>query len=128
MAIDRNELHQTRFDDVVSADEECDSPISPGEILRDEFLEPLGLSAAALARALHVPANRMTALINGQRSVSADTALRLARHFGATPELHAWVDRRPIRNCAPSIVNQLATGTDGIYHGMYHTEIFRWTA
>lgn len=89
MAIDRNELHQTRFDDVVSAGEERDRPISPGEILHEEFLEPLGLSAAALARALHVPANRITALINGQRSVSADTALRLARYFGTTPEF--WV-------------------------------------
>ncbi|MDN5849096.1 MAG: HigA family addiction module antitoxin [Nitrococcus sp.] len=52
-------------------------------------MEPLGLSAAALARALHVPANRITGLINGQRGLSADTALRLARYFGTTPEF--WV-------------------------------------
>jgi addiction module HigA family antidote len=89
MAIDRNKLHQARFDDLVLANEERDSPISPGEILHKEFLEPLGLSAAALARALHVPANRITALLNGQRGVSVDTALRLARYFGTTPEF--WI-------------------------------------
>ena len=89
MTIGRNKLHETRFDDVVLADEERDSPIFPGEILHEEFMEPLGLSAAALARALHVPANRITALINGQRGLTADTALRLARYFGTTPEF--WV-------------------------------------
>lgn len=89
MAIDRNKLHQTRFDDLVLAKEERDSPISPGEILYEEFLEPLELSAAALARALHVPGNRITALINGQRGLSADTALRLARYFGTRPEF--WI-------------------------------------
>jgi len=86
MTIDRNELQQTDFDDLLPADAERDEPIAPGEILHEDFLEPLGLSAAALARALHVPANRITAVINGQRSVSADTALRLARYFGTTPE------------------------------------------
>lgn len=89
MTIDRDKLHRTRFDNLVFAGEKRDSPISPGEILHEEFLEPLELSAAALARALHVPANRITALINGQRGVSADTALRLARYFGTTPEF--WI-------------------------------------
>jgi addiction module HigA family antidote len=89
MTIDRDKLHQTRFDDVVAAGEQRDSPISAGEILYEEFMVPLGLSAAALARALHVPANRITALINGQRGLTADTALRLARYFGTTPEF--WV-------------------------------------
>lgn len=89
MTIDRNKLHQTRFDDLVVTGEERDSPIFPGAILHEEFMEPLGLSAAALARALRVPANRITALINGQRGLSADTALRLARYFGTTPEF--WV-------------------------------------
>lgn len=86
MAIDRNKLQQTHFDDIAPANAERDSPIAPGEILYEEFLEPLDLSAASLARALHVPANRITAIINGRRSVSADTALRLARYFGTTPE------------------------------------------
>ena len=61
----------------------------PGTILAAEFMKPLNLSANALALALRVPANRITAIINGERAVSADTALRLARYFGTTPEL--WV-------------------------------------
>jgi antitoxin HigA-1 len=62
----------------------------PGEILREEFLTPLGLSANALALALRVPANRITAITNGERAVTADTALRLARYFGTTPEF--WIN------------------------------------
>jgi addiction module HigA family antidote len=89
MTIDRNKLHETRFDDVAPADDERDGPIPPGEILHEEFMAPLGLSAAALARALQVPPNRITALINGQRGLTADTALLLARYFGTTPEF--WV-------------------------------------
>jgi addiction module HigA family antidote len=89
MAIDRDKLHQTLFEDIVVAGEERDNPVSPGEILHEEFMEPLGLSGAALAHALNVPANRITALINGQRGLTADTALRLARYFGTTPEF--WV-------------------------------------
>lgn len=57
----------------------------PGEILREEFMIPLDLSANALALELHVPANRITAIINGTRSITADTALRLGRYFGTTP-------------------------------------------
>lgn len=56
-------------------------PVHPGEILADE-LDELGLSANAFARALGVPTNRITAILNGQRGVTADTALRLARYFG----------------------------------------------
>lgn len=52
-------------------------------------MAPLGIPAAALARALHVPANRITAIVNGQRGLTADTALRLVRYFGTTPEF--WV-------------------------------------
>jgi addiction module HigA family antidote len=62
----------------------------PGEILAEEFLKPLGLSAHALALALRVPANRITGIIKGQRAVSADSALRLARYFGTTPEF--WIN------------------------------------
>lgn len=57
---------------------------SPGEILREEFLVPLGLSANALALALRVPANRITAILNVERAVSADTAMRLSRYFGTS--------------------------------------------
>ena len=54
-------------------------PLHPGEILSEEFLEPLGMSAYALAKALRVPLNRITAILAGERAISADTALRLAR-------------------------------------------------
>ena len=58
-------------------------PVHPGEILRDE-LQALGMSANALSKALGVPVNRVTAILHGQRGVTADTALRLARYLGTT--------------------------------------------
>ena len=64
-------------------------PVHPGEILRDD-LDALGMSASALSKALGVPVNRVTMILNGQRSISADTALRLARYFGTTPQL--WLN------------------------------------
>ncbi len=64
-------------------------PIHPGEILREELNE-LGLSANALAKALGVPTNRITAILNEQRSITGDSALRLAKYFGTTPEF--WMN------------------------------------
>ncbi len=64
-------------------------PVHPGEVLREE-LDELGLSANALSKALGVPVNRVTMILNGQRGVSADTAMRLATYFGTTPEL--WMN------------------------------------
>jgi addiction module HigA family antidote len=64
-------------------------PIHPGEHLREE-LEVLGVSARQLAKALGVPVNRITGILKEQRAVTADTALRLARYFGTTPEL--WLN------------------------------------
>ncbi|MEK7207655.1 MAG: HigA family addiction module antitoxin [Pseudomonadota bacterium] len=64
-------------------------PIPPGEHLREEMAE-LALSARALAAALGVPANRVTGVLNGVRAITADTALRLARYFGTTPEF--WLN------------------------------------
>ncbi|MCY4560020.1 MAG: HigA family addiction module antitoxin [Chloroflexi bacterium] len=64
-------------------------PIHPGEILREELAE-LGMSANALSKALDVPVNRVTAILNGQRGVTANTALRLARYFRTTPQL--WLN------------------------------------
>jgi len=63
-----------------------------GEVLREEFMIPLSLSANALARALHVPPNRITAIISTQspRAVTPDTALRLARYFGTTAQF--WLN------------------------------------
>ena len=64
-------------------------PVHPGELLREE-LETIGLSANALSKALGVPVNRITMILDGQQGVSADTALRLARYFGTPPQL--WLN------------------------------------
>jgi addiction module HigA family antidote len=64
-------------------------PVHPGEILREE-LDVLELSAKAFAAALDVPGNRITAILNGQRGITADTALRLSRYLGTTPEF--WLN------------------------------------
>ncbi len=65
-------------------------PVHPGEILLEEFLKPLGLTMNRLSLDLHVPANRIVQIVDGQRSVTVDTALRLARYFGTTPDL--WLN------------------------------------
>ena len=59
-------------------------PIHPGEILKEEFLEPLGLSQHRVAVDISVPPRRINEIVHGKRSISADTALRLARYFGTT--------------------------------------------
>lgn len=59
-------------------------PIHPGEILKTEFMEPLNLSANKLAQAIKVPANRISAIVNGSRSITGDTAMRLAKAFGTS--------------------------------------------
>jgi len=64
-------------------------PIHPGEILREELAE-IGISANAFAAAIRVPANRVTGILNGTRSITADTALRLAKYFGTTAEF--WLN------------------------------------
>jgi len=63
--------------------------IHPGEILKEE-LDELGFSANEFAKKLKIPTNRITSILNGQRSITADTALRLARYFGTTPEF--WMN------------------------------------
>lgn len=57
-------------------------PVHPGEVIRQEFMAPLGLSANALAKALNVPTPRINDVVRSRRGVSADTAMRLARYFG----------------------------------------------
>lgn len=64
--------------------------VTPGEVLRLEFMEPLGLSAHALGKATGVPTNRITAILHGTRGITADTALRLAQHFGTSAEF--WMN------------------------------------
>ena len=60
------------------------APIHPGEILNEEFLKPLGISQYRLAKAINVPPRRINEIVHRSRAISADTALRLARHFGTT--------------------------------------------
>jgi addiction module HigA family antidote len=62
----------------------------PGEVLREEYLIPLGLSARALAKELDVPPNRLTEIMRGTRDVTADTAIRLGRYFGTDPRF--WLN------------------------------------
>lgn len=70
--------------------EELLPPIHPGEILLEEYMKPLGLSANALSNRLGVTAARVNEIVNGKRGITADTALRLARFFRTTPEF--WLN------------------------------------
>ena len=66
------------------------APIHPGEVLAEEFLAPLGLSQYRLAQDLSVPPRRINEIVHGKRGISADTALRLARYFGSSPQF--WLN------------------------------------
>lgn len=88
MAIHRDELATMDFSDTTTG-ERLD-PVTPGAVLLHEFMEPLDLSARAVARDLGVPANRITEIINGERVITADTAVRLERRFGASAEF--WMN------------------------------------
>ena len=61
------------------------APITPGELLQEEFLKPLGISQVRLAKAIDVPASRISEIISGQRAITADTDLRLCRVLGLSP-------------------------------------------
>ena len=65
-------------------------PVHPGEVLREDYLKPLKLSANALSKALHVPAGRVNDIVLGRRGVTPDTALRLARYFGG--DAQSWLN------------------------------------
>ncbi len=75
-------------------------PIHPGEVLREEFLEPLGLSVYAVARAIGVNRARLNDIVLGRRGISADTALRLARYFGTDAESWMNLQTRYELDCA----------------------------
>lgn len=66
------------------------APIHPGEILLEDFMQPLGISQYALAKAISVPARRINEIVHGNRSITADTALRLGRYFGVDPQ--SWMN------------------------------------
>ena len=82
--ISRNDLDGGRVDvSAIDTGERLPS-VHPGEVLRADFLDAMGVTAHALSLALRVPANRITMILAGERAVSADTALRLGRHFGTS--------------------------------------------
>jgi addiction module HigA family antidote len=93
--ISREDLDARRMDFSEIDSGERLPPVHSGELLRRDFLEPRGLSAHALVLALHVPANRITTILPGERAVAAETALRLARHFGTSAGF--WLKRSAIQ-------------------------------
>ena len=90
MTVKREELdrREVDFSDVASGRRL--PPVHPGEILRDEFLTPMGISVYRLARAIKVSRPRLNDIVLGRRGVTTDTALRLGRYFGMTPEF--WIN------------------------------------
>ena len=62
-------------------------PIHPGEVLLEDFMKPLGISINRLSRDIVVPPGRISAIVNGKRAISADTALRLGKYFGVSPQI-----------------------------------------
>jgi antitoxin HigA-1 len=88
MTITRAEAERMDFSDV--SDGERLAPVTPGDVLREEFMVPLGLSARALARDMGVPANRITEILNGERAVTAETAILLEARFGSSAEF--WMN------------------------------------
>lgn len=68
-------------------------PVHPGEVLREDYLQPLGMTANALAKALHVPASRINDIVLQRRGITPDTALRLARYFGGEEaDAQGWIN------------------------------------
>jgi addiction module HigA family antidote len=90
MSIKREDLDAGRvsFADVTSGKRLA--PVHPGEILRDDFLEPMKISVYTLAQVIKVPRSRVNDIVLGRRGITADTALRLARYFGTSPDF--WVN------------------------------------
>jgi addiction module HigA family antidote len=87
-------------------------PVHPGEILREDFLAPLGMSVNALAQALRVPATRLHEIVKERRAVTPDTALRLARYFGG--DAQSWMNlqasydlKRAEREAGPAIEREV---------------------
>ena len=88
MTIARADAERMDFPDVATGGRL--TPVTPGGVLREEFMAPLGLTTRVLARELDVPPNRITAILNGERAVTAATALLLARRFGTSAEF--WMN------------------------------------
>jgi antitoxin HigA-1 len=90
--------------------------VHPGEILREEFMKPMGLSINQVARDLYVPVTRVSEIVNERRGVSAETAIRLGRYFGTSPEL--WLNlqsnfdlQKALRSVGPAIESRVQPHT-----------------
>ena len=88
MSIRAEDIARLDFADVAGT--ERIGPVTPGEVLRREFMAPLGLSGRALARELGVPSNRITEIVAGERAITAETALLLGERFGTSAEF--WLN------------------------------------
>ncbi len=88
MSISAEDLAGLDFSDVAGT--ERVGPVTPGEVRREEFMAPLGLSGWALARELGVPSNRITEIVAGERAITAETAILLGERFGTTAEF--WLN------------------------------------
>jgi addiction module HigA family antidote len=94
--ITREEAQTMSFDDIAPGP--ALPPLKPGEVLLEEFMRPLGLTARRLAAELGVPGNRVSSIINGSRSITAETALLLGKRFSTTAEL--WMNLQTAHDLA----------------------------
>ncbi len=92
------------------------APVHAGEILLEEFIQPLGLSQNALAKALHVTPRRINEIVNGKRSITADTALRLAKFFGNSAEFWMNLQNRYDLETARELLEQKIDQEVELYH------------
>ena len=90
MTINREDLDRSQIDFSGVTSGRRLPPVHPGEVLRDEFLAPMALSVYRLAQAIKVSRPRLNDIVLGRRAVTTDTALRLGRYFGTTPEF--WIN------------------------------------
>jgi addiction module HigA family antidote len=90
MVIKREEIDSRQVDFTAVHSGRRLPPVHPGEILRDEFLMPMGISVYELANAIKAPRSRVNDIVLGRRTISTDTALRLGRYFGTSPEF--WIN------------------------------------
>ena len=81
-------------------------PTHPGEVLREEFLEPMGISAYRLAKDIDVPVNRMTSIVNEERAISSETALLLSRYFGVSDDLWSNLQAHYDMECAKDTLKE----------------------